>query len=114
MAKELTKEKEVEFARQLLDRVYASAEDLTDVVYDDMDPELEYGDALCERLNMSTVCEILALGFKAKYGKDWRTHVGPHTPEEWCAHCTTPGCPRHPQRVGAANDMPTPGRENEL
>lgn len=76
----MKKADEVELARRFLDHVYAMVEDGDDTVYEMLDPECKYGDALVRRLNNDTVREILALGFKAKYGEDWHEPVRERKP----------------------------------
>lgn len=67
----MKKADEIELARKFLDHVYDMIEDGDDTIYELLDPECKYGDDLTRRLNNDTVREILALGFKAKYGDDW-------------------------------------------
>lgn len=75
MSARLKKEDEIELARKFLDHVCDMIEDGDDTVYEMLDPECKYGDKLLRRLNNDTIREILALGFKAKYGEDWHEPV---------------------------------------
>lgn len=75
MSARIKKTDEIELARRFLDHVYDMIEVGDDTIYEMLDPECKYGDALLKRLNNDTIREILALGFKAKYGEDW------HEPE---------------------------------
>ncbi len=69
MAKKLTRQVEIEFARILFAALVDAAENQDDEVYELMDPEYEYDEKeLCSRLNNDTIKEVIALGFKAKYG----------------------------------------------
>ena len=126
---ELSRDDEIELARKFFDHVYATTESIDDVVYEVLDPECKYGEKLCDRLNLDLVREVIALGFKAKYGVDWWQKAKPKTQGEWCANCETPGCDerRHGRSGkallfgaitaafgGAASDMLPPGLENEL
>ena len=70
MSARLNKVDEIKLARRFLDSVYDMIEDGDDIIYEMLDPECKYGDTLLRRLNNNTVREILALGFKAKYGED--------------------------------------------
>ena len=80
MSARLKKADEIELAREFLDHVYDMVEDGNDTVYEMLDPECKYGDELLRRLNNDTIREILALGFKAKYGEDWHEPVREHKP----------------------------------
>ena len=75
MSARLNKADEIELARGFLDHAYALVEGGEDTIYDLLDPEFKYGDTLPLRLNNDTVREILALGFRAKYGEDWHEPV---------------------------------------
>ena len=75
MSTRMKRADEIENGRKFLDRVYAMIEAGDDAVYRLLDPECKYGDKLMRRLNNYTVREILALGFKAKYGEDWHEPV---------------------------------------
>lgn len=98
MAKKLTRQVEIEFARVLFDALVDAADNQDDEVYELMDPEYEYdSDELCKRLNNDTIKEVIALGFRAKYGVD--LHPDPAEPKrKWCERCETPGCLKHPPR----------------
>ena len=71
MSARMSKADEIELARGLLDHAYALVEGGEDTIYELLDPTCKYGDDLPRRLNNYTVREILALGFRAKYGEDW-------------------------------------------
>lgn len=71
MSSTMKKSDEIKLARLFLDHAYALVEDGGDAIYYLLDPACKYGDELILRLNNYTVQEILALGFKAKYGEDW-------------------------------------------
>lgn len=75
MSARLNKADEIKLARGFLDSVYDMIEDGDDTIYEMLDPECKYGDTLLRRLNNDTVREILALGFRAKYGEDWHEPV---------------------------------------
>lgn len=81
MSARIKKADEIKLAREFLDHVYDMIEDGDDTVYELLDPECEYGDELPRRLNNDTVREILALGFKAKYGEDWHEPVRKREPQ---------------------------------
>ena len=66
--KSIDKRTEVELARRFITSVWHQVEDGDDTIYEEIDPEYEYGDTLCDILNNETVLEVLRLGFKAKYG----------------------------------------------
>jgi len=70
----LNKDTELELTRRFFDGVMDSIEsNVDDVIYETVDPECEYEDeGLCDRLNFDTVKEVIALGFKAKYGAEWK------------------------------------------
>ena len=68
----MTREAEIVMARKFFDHLYYNEiEQGTDVVYEFIDPEFEYGDELCDYFNNATAKEVIALGFKQKYGVDW-------------------------------------------
>lgn len=71
----MKKSDEIKLARLFLDHAYALVEGGEDTIYELLDPEDKYGSDLMQRLNNNTVQEILALGFKAKYGEDWHPTV---------------------------------------
>ena len=75
MSARMSKADEIKLARELLDRVYYMVEDGDDTIYKLLDPKRKYGDKLTRRLNNYRVWEILALGFRAKYGEDWHEPV---------------------------------------
>lgn len=81
MSERMKKEDEIELAREFLDHAYALVEGGEDTIYELLDPVCKYGDELMRRLNNYTVREILALGFKAKYGKDWHEPVREREPQ---------------------------------
>lgn len=71
----MTKSTEITLARGFLDHAYALVEGGDDTIYELLDPTCKYGTEFIRRLNVFTVKEILALGFKAKYGEDWHDPV---------------------------------------
>lgn len=73
---------EIELARGFLDHAYALVEGGEDTIYELLDPECKYGDDLVRRLNNYTVREILALGFRVKYGEDWHPTESQRTKED--------------------------------
>lgn len=75
MSARLNKADEIKLAREFLDHVYDMIEDGDDTIYEQLDPECKYGDTLLRRLNNDTIKEILALGFREKYGEDWHEPV---------------------------------------
>lgn len=76
MRARMRKADEIKLARGFLDHAYALVEGGEDTIYELLDSECKYGDDLPRRLNNYTVREILALGFKAKYGEDWHEPQG--------------------------------------
>lgn len=99
MSARLKRADEIKLARSFLDHAYALVEGGEDTIYELLDPECKYGDELVRRLNNYTVREILALGFKAKYGEDWHEPVRERRaqPARWegieyhCAVCSRCG-----------------------
>lgn len=81
MSARIKKEDEIELAREFLDHAYALVEGGEDTIYELLDPVCKYGDELMRRLNNYTVREILALGFRAKYGEDWHEPVRKRKPQ---------------------------------
>lgn len=66
----MNKQVEIELARKFFDHIFAEVENGDDVIYEFIDPECEH-ENLCDKLNNYTVKEVLALGFRQKYGTDW-------------------------------------------
>lgn len=81
MSARMKKADEIELARKFLDHVYDMVENGDDTIYELLDPECKYGDKLLRKLNNNTVREILALGFKAKYGEDWHEPARERKPQ---------------------------------
>lgn len=81
MSARIKKADEIKLAREFLDHVYDMIEDGDDTVYELLDPECKYGDELLRRLNNDTIRDILALGFRAKYGEDWHEPVRERKPQ---------------------------------
>lgn len=81
MSARMKKADEIELARGFLDHAYALVEGGEDTIYELLDPGYKYGEELIRRLNNYTVREILALGFKAKYGEDWHEPVRERRPK---------------------------------
>lgn len=76
---EKAKQKEVgiELARKFFDFVYRNVEAvLDDAIYEFLDPENKFGTEICQKFNLETVREVLALGFRQKYGTDWQQEKG--------------------------------------
>lgn len=71
MEKKLTKEVEIKFARKFFDTLLDTVEEQDDTIYEFIDPECKYGSELCKHINNETIKEVVALGFRAKYGVDW-------------------------------------------
>lgn len=94
MAKKLSSASELELARKFFEHVFSATEDLDDTIYELLDPACKYGAELCDRFNVDLIQEVIALGFKQKYGEEWRTvsKVPPADRKRWCSHCTT-DCP---------------------
>lgn len=68
----MTKKVEIELARKFFDCIFDEVENGEDVIYEFIDPECKH-ENLCDKLNNDTVKEVLALGFRQKYGVDWHT-----------------------------------------
>ena len=81
MSASMDRTDEIELARRFLDYAYDLVEGGDDTIYELREPECKYGDTLVRRLNNDTVREILALGFKAKYGEDWHEPVRKREPQ---------------------------------
>ena len=81
MIARMKKSDEIKLAKRFLDHVYDMIEDGDDTIYELLDPECKYGDNLARRINNDTVREILALGFRAKYGEDWHEPVRKRKPQ---------------------------------
>lgn len=71
----MTKKKEIELARAYFNEVMNYLENADDTIYEFVDPECRY-ENLCDKLNFETEREVIALGFKQKYGVEW------HQPKE--------------------------------
>ena len=66
-------QEEIDLARKFFDFVFRNVEAvLDDAIYEFIDPENKCGTKICQKLNLETVREVLALGFKQKYGEDWQ------------------------------------------
>lgn len=70
MSKKITKKIEIELAREFFGAFLNAAENQDDGIYELIDPECKYGSELYMRLNNYTIKEVVALGFKAKYGSE--------------------------------------------
>ena len=63
--------KKIELAQRFFELVWNQIEEGTDYfIYDELDPECEYGDALCEKFNNDTILEVLRIGFREKFGEE--------------------------------------------
>lgn len=68
--KKITEKKKLELAQRFFEIICSHIEDGDDYIYEELDPECEYGDDLCEILNNDTVLEVMRLGFKQKFGDE--------------------------------------------
>ena len=68
--KEITQKKKLELAQRFFELVWNQIEEDTDFIYEELDPEGDYGDALCEEFNNDTILEVLRIGFREKFGQD--------------------------------------------
>lgn len=67
---------ELEIARRFFDEVASLVEaGCDDVIYDVIDPE-QADEGLCSRFSLDTIMEVLSLGFRKKYGAEWRKGRG--------------------------------------
>lgn len=70
--KKITQKKELELAQKFFELVWDRIEDGDDSIYEELDPECEYGDELCKLFNNDTILEVLRIGFREKFGQDLR------------------------------------------
>lgn len=66
----LTKERLKGLAQIFFQEIWNWINEGDDHIYEVVDPECQYGDELCKKLNNETVLEVLKLGFKAKFGEE--------------------------------------------
>ena len=71
----ITKKKEIELAQKFFRHIWSHIEDGDDYIYEEIDPECEFGEELCKVLNFDVVLEVIKIGFKAKYGEEFRCGV---------------------------------------
>ena len=69
--KKISKEKEIELAQKFFNQILHHIEDGDDIIYENIDPECEV-ENICDFLNNDTVLEVIKLGFKQKYGHDFK------------------------------------------
>ena len=62
--------KKIELAQRFFELVWNQIEEGTDFIYEELDPDCEYGDELCKEFNNDTILEVLRIGFSRKYGED--------------------------------------------
>ena len=68
--KKITEKTKPELAQRFFELVWKEIENGTDYIYEELDPECEYGAALCEEFNNDTILEVLRIGFRDKFGQD--------------------------------------------
>lgn len=68
--KKITEKTRTELAQKFFELVWDRIEDGDDTIYEELDPEGDYGDALCEAFNNDTILEVLQIGFREKFGQD--------------------------------------------
>lgn len=68
--KKITSKTKLELAQKFFELVWNQIEEGTDFIYEELDPEGDYGDALCEAFNNDTILEVLRIGFRQKFGED--------------------------------------------
>ena len=70
MKKITTKTKTI-LAQRFFELVWDNIEEVTDFLYDQLDPDCEYdSDELCKAFNNDTILEVLRIGFREKFGKE--------------------------------------------
>ena len=68
----MTKQERLKLAREYFRQVLGFTEDIVDdEIYEEVDPDNEFGDELAEEFNLDTINEVFKLGFKAKYGVEY-------------------------------------------
>ena len=68
----MTKQERLSLAREYFRQVLGFTEDIVDdEIYEEVDPDNEFGDELAEEFNLDTINEVFRLGFKAKYGVEY-------------------------------------------
>ena len=68
--KKITQNKKLELAQKFFEIIWNQIEEGDDYIYEELDPECDYGDALCEEFNNDTILEVLRIGFREKFGQD--------------------------------------------
>lgn len=66
----ISKSARLKLAQKFFELVWDQIEEVSDFIYEELDPECDYGDALCEEFNNDTVLEVLRIGFRKKFGQD--------------------------------------------
>lgn len=68
--KKISKSARLKLAQQFFELVWNNIEEGTDFIYEELDSEGDYGEALCEEFNNDTILEVLRIGFLKKFGQD--------------------------------------------
>lgn len=68
--KKITQKKKLELAQKFFEIIWNQIEEGDDYIYEQLDPECEYGDELCKLFNNDTILEVLRIGFREKFGQD--------------------------------------------
>ena len=68
--KKISKSARLKLAQRFFELVWNQIEEGTDFIYEELDPDCEYGDELCKEFNNDTILEVLRIGFSRKYGED--------------------------------------------
>lgn len=68
--KKITQKKKLELAQKFFEIIWSHIEEGDDIIYEELDPEGEYGDELCKLFNNDTILEVLRIGFREKFGED--------------------------------------------
>lgn len=68
--KKITTKTKLRLAQQFFELVWNQIEEGTDFIFEELDPECEYGDELCKLFNNDTILEVLQIGFRKKFGED--------------------------------------------
>lgn len=68
--KKITSKTKPELAQKFFELVWNQIEEGTDFIYEELDPEGDYGDELCKLFNNDTVLKVLRIGFRQMYGTD--------------------------------------------
>ena len=68
--KKITQNKKLELAQKFFEIIWNQIEEGDDYIYEELDPECDYGDELCKLFNNDTVLKVLRIGFRQMYGTD--------------------------------------------